>query len=365
MGRIDYSCPLPEKKLLERFKPVFKKLESHNSATIVALPFAGRTSNLRYILSNKDIQNKLGFPTKNRIISLVDIDKTNGTYESFISETIVSLSQKTVSIDIFKDTYLLNKELLSIIQKLTETKEVVLILTLNQKSISFSSDVDRLIAQLQKNTDKFPLTILWSIDTEVYRKYIKSHPSSTFGQNLFYFPTFDKIETEYSAKRILLSKSIEKFEHFKDAFNKTGGIAGLFHTYASIDSSDLYSQELVQRIFKKIDNEIKANKELADKLITDQAKDLIIKEIDKSTNYKSIKLLVNPTAQEINILNSLLESTIPLSRDDIAQILWGKSWNTKYSDWAIDKTISRLRKKIIGNEIRILTIKNFGYQLFK
>jgi DNA-binding response OmpR family regulator len=127
----------------------------------------------------------------------------------------------------------------------------------------------------------------------------------------------------------------------------------------------LYNQELIQKIFRKLNEEIKNSKHLISKLITDYATELIMKECNNSINYKSIKLLSNPTAQEINILNSMLQNNNPVSRDEIAQILWGKSWNMKYSDWAIDKSISRLRKKISGNEIRILTIKNFGYQLFK
>lgn len=365
MGKIDYSCPLPEEKLVERFKPVFNKLENHNSSTLIALPFTGRTSNLRYILNNPSVLKKLGFSTKNKIISLVDIDKTGGTYESFISEVIESVSHKRMAAYTFKDSYLLNKELQKIVENLTKKEEIVLIITLNQKSILFSADIDRLLAQSQKSASKFPLTIMWSIDTEVYRRYNKSHPSSTFGQNLFYFPTFSKTETEYSIKRILLSKSIEKFENYKNSFEKTAGIAGLFHTFTNITDIDLYKQELVQKILKYLNEEIKSNKESIDKLITTHAKELIFKKNDNSINYKSIKLIKSPTAQEINLLNTLLKIDGPISRDNIAQILWGKNWNSKYSDWAIDKTISRLRKKIIGNEIKILTIKNFGYQLFK
>ena len=44
----------------------------------------------------------------------------------------------------------------------------------------------------------------------------------------------------------------------------------------------------------------------------------------------------------------------PLSRDEIAEIIWGKSWQSKYSDWALDKAISRLRRKINSPQYRIL-----------
>lgn len=345
MGKIDYSSPLPIKSLENRFKKILDVLGKKQSATLVALPYTGRTSNLRFIAKNKSL-------------TLFDIDKTTGTYESFVYELISLLGSKTPKS--YQDAYLLDKELFELISKLTKKKEIVLILTLNNKALPFLKEIDRLMALCQKSTSKFPLTILWSVDTEVYRKYVKDRPSSTFSQNLFYFPTFTKDETEYSIKRILLSKSINKNAD-KLAFEKTGGIAGLFHFLAN----DLWDEDLSQEIFKKLKNEIDNNKNIIDKLITKDAINLIEKNVKNITKFKSIKLLSNPTAQEINILNFLLENNTPVSRDDIAKILWGKSWNTKYSDWAIDKAISRLRKKIVGNEIKILTLKNFGYQLFK
>jgi hypothetical protein len=36
----------------------------------------------------------------------------------------------------------------------------------------------------------------------------------------------------------------------------------------------------------------------------------------------------------------------PVSRDRIAKTLWGSQWSEKYSDWAIDQIISKLRKKL-------------------
>lgn len=345
MGKMDYSSPLPTKGMENRFGKVFETLGRHQSATLVALPYTGRTSNLRYLANEKSFV-------------LFDIDKTTGTYESFVYELISSIGSK--SPQSYQDAYLLNKELFELISRITMEKEIVLILTLNNKALPFLKEIDRLIALSQKSATKFPLTILWSVDTEVYRKYVKDHPSSTFGQNIFYFPTFTKDETEYSIKRILLSKSISK-DVDKLAFEKTGGIAGLFHFLAN----DLWDEDLSQEILKKLKVEIDNNKNIIDKLISKSAIDLIEKNVKNTTKFKSIKLLSNPTAQEINILNCLLENNTPVSRDDIAKILWGKSWNTKYSDWAIDKAISRLRKKIVDSEIKILTVKNFGYQLFK
>lgn len=35
-----------------------------------------------------------------------------------------------------------------------------------------------------------------------------------------------------------------------------------------------------------------------------------------------------------------------IKREEIARVIWGEQWDTKYSDWAIDQMISTLRKKM-------------------
>ena len=56
-----------------------------------------------------------------------------------------------------------------------------------------------------------------------------------------------------------------------------------------------------------------------------------------------------------------------ISRDEIATILWKEeSYDDKYSDWAIDKMISRLREKLILGGLtayNIKTLRGKGYQL--
>jgi DNA-binding winged helix-turn-helix (wHTH) protein len=54
-----------------------------------------------------------------------------------------------------------------------------------------------------------------------------------------------------------------------------------------------------------------------------------------------------------------------VGRDDIAKAIWRGEWTEKYSDWAIDKLVSKLKKKLIFSNYEILTIKNRGYQLMK
>ena len=51
-------------------------------------------------------------------------------------------------------------------------------------------------------------------------------------------------------------------------------------------------------------------------------------------------------------------------RDVIAQAIWGKDWQDKYSNWALDRLVFRIRKKLksIGLEGELLkTVKKKGF----
>lgn len=71
------------------------------------------------------------------------------------------------------------------------------------------------------------------------------------------------------------------------------------------------------------------------------------------------------TASEEKVLRVLyLHISHIVQRDDIAQALWGNIWLEKYSEYMIDKTIYRLRGKIL-RPYKIITLKNRGYVLIK
>lgn len=72
------------------------------------------------------------------------------------------------------------------------------------------------------------------------------------------------------------------------------------------------------------------------------------------------------TLQEYHLLSTFIKKKNSLlSRDQIAQALWGKDFEEKYSDWAIDQVISQLRNKLEKLGIpatRLQTIRNRGYR---
>lgn len=72
------------------------------------------------------------------------------------------------------------------------------------------------------------------------------------------------------------------------------------------------------------------------------------------------------TRQEYVTLSMFLENAGKLrTRDDIGDVLWGKESYEKYSDWAIDQLMSKLRKKLkdLGVASKLVTVRGKGYKL--
>lgn len=94
---------------------------------------------------------------------------------------------------------------------------------------------------------------------------------------------------------------------------------------------------------------------------------IYINQKTKTVYAEGKRLHDEPTKSEYKILRLLYKNKGELvSREDIAQAIWGPNFIKKYSDWAIDRTISRLRKKIgdsAKNSKYIETVKGRGLRL--
>lgn len=70
--------------------------------------------------------------------------------------------------------------------------------------------------------------------------------------------------------------------------------------------------------------------------------------------------------QEYEILKFFLKNPSRLrSREEVGEAMWGKESYDKYSDWAIDKVMSKIRKKLkeAGAEELVATVRGRGYKL--
>ena len=72
------------------------------------------------------------------------------------------------------------------------------------------------------------------------------------------------------------------------------------------------------------------------------------------------------TNQEYRVMKFLLTDQNRLrSREDIGKVMWGEESYEKYSDWAIDQVMSKIRKKLktLGTSTKLVTIRGRGYKL--
>jgi len=72
------------------------------------------------------------------------------------------------------------------------------------------------------------------------------------------------------------------------------------------------------------------------------------------------------TKGEFNLLKYLFKNeSLAISRDEVAEVIWGKEARQKYSDWAIDKIISRIRDKIEDDSRKpkhLITLRGVGFK---
>jgi hypothetical protein len=74
----------------------------------------------------------------------------------------------------------------------------------------------------------------------------------------------------------------------------------------------------------------------------------------------------NFTRNEFKLLKYFFENEeLVVTRDDIAEVLWGKDAAKKYSEWAIDKVISRIREKTEETSRKpkyLITLRGVGFK---
>ena len=113
---------------------------------------------------------------------------------------------------------------------------------------------------------------------------------------------------------------------------------------------------------------------LLEKFIKSKMKEVVERNNNETLLIKEKTVYINetpindqPTKNEFKILHELYKHKGNLlDRNKIAESLWGENKVEDYSDWAIDRTISRLRKKLgdsAQNPRFLHTVKGRGYKL--
>lgn len=122
-------------------------------------------------------------------------------------------------------------------------------------------------------------------------------------------------------------------------------------------------------LISKIDGRAKTFGQFFDQIVSSEKphQSLSYKEENGEVYFGPLSCLDQFTPQEYGVLNFLVKNqNSVVSRDQIAEVLWNKESHEKYSDWAIDKVISVVRKKLQSMGFppqKLQTLKKRGFKL--
>ncbi len=411
----DFFYPLPKHKLNKRFRRLFEVIKSRQSGSFIGLPESAKSGYLQFLLYEKDIIKTIipDYCENHKIFYFEPIPIiTDNPYHW--------LFQLSVNLEMFDRDYKhVNTEDPVIL--MTNIQKYILNLFDKKKHITF-------LISSPNVWDELPTVVshVWKSIWEVMRKppvnpcslifllhsknpSLEEYPGFyerlkiIMSENCIYFPTLDREDSLYTINRFAYFTKLKiKSGYKEEIYSLTGGFYPLITHSIKVLAS------------MKVDISNKILKSLGENSIIEQHIILLWRSIADTQRAELKKSLIKPhsncesTLYRLGILDQKGEIrsiwirdfvkskkylmidkadvTIRkylkgkeylvykrlyfnignlVTRDEIADALWGKKATEKYSDWAIDKTISRIRKKLkkYSSGSSLITIKDKGYIL--
>jgi DNA-binding winged helix-turn-helix (wHTH) protein len=235
--------------------------------------------------------------------------------------------------------YSIHKSIKELINKIPKDQNLLLFIVKPDAFKSMDITISNLLYSIWKD-NKDNLTFIFSFSKIIPKEDLKSKYGLLFeaiNANVYTIPSVSSDDIKHSIM------------HWSEKLN---------HQFSNIDIENIvkYSNGSLY-LSKQLCQEISQNEKTnIDKL----CKSVVEKYTVNITNTKlSIKKTGNViylnkidisrlfTYQEFSVLKLLVErSGMVVNRDDIAFALWGDKLFDKYSDWAIDKFVSLIRKKL-------------------
>ena len=377
---MDYTYPLPPKYLHPRYDRVFGAFKKGLSSTLIGLPQSSRSSYFKFILEY-DPEFLSEFIDNNKFTFLVLED------ENLSPRRLIN----TLSIKLLQSSLLSPGAKTELENRLRTSDDLLSLLGLEAALTSISRDHHLVIVLYQAekmltNPESIrTLQRLWGIFRHPPQSFIvfcfigspvllekKNQPllsplKLAIEENIIDFPLFDQAELDYTRSRLefFSGQKISAPVHSL-ASTLSGGHYVLYKLLISLTLSEL--QLLSQtKNHPQIDSIVQ--------MIWDS-----LTYLDKQNRPFSIPLLpppvhsrettlAGPSVPQLTAQQKLIFDYFQahphqvVSRDEIAGVIWGKLAAEKYSDWAIDRSISNLKKKLSGTPYQILTLRNRGYKI--
>lgn len=400
--------PLKFKQLEKRYKPVFDEISTGRSVSFIGLPLSAKSGYLQYIFRNELFLKESipNYPLKHKVLYFEPVPiKADNFFLHQLASAIENIDFGYTKPK-ENDSNTIFNSLLSYISKLgKEKKKLTLFISLhNVQHLLTAEDGQQLRALWEpyRNPPNNPLNFVFmshsqtpGIDPipEFYQAVIEPMTES-----IYYFPTLDIEDSTYSAKRYAKLVDVKlSEEQIQEIVKGAGGYYPLItravktlkgQEASIVTNSDLSDSPYIIDAINALKSSLTEQQRIQlrsaaqgrgghDSTLNNLG--IIKKGIVESTwiqDYYRDKPKSKIQAREEYLLKGnelrvfrelLIKEEGVVSRDEIALILWAEEASEKYSDWAIDKLISRIRGKLKdGNsEYIIVTVKGSGYSMFK
>ena len=358
----------------------------------------GRNSIIRHISENRaNVKEEVGASFDDVILLEVDTHDRNILLGSWLK----MLRDQDMLTDDFKDL-----SLIEIVVKVTRDlkKRVLLCVWVSEEGV----DVPFLESLRQANSMMvdFQFSFPFEVEKAELKSYLGNLTQFAF-QNLWYLPLYENNDVDVIIKNQVDQGFVDVTDsQVEQIKNLSGGYPRLVRFFLRNPdeiSGDSWSDPEVNHFFDEIwdglSDESKKNLfDLVSNDDVDEVSEYLIKtkllhESDGKYSFFSemfleyVKELANSlpisvkekdgkvmvdgknletllSVQEFDVFKLLLEKRGEVvSRDSVAEALWGDNWQDKYSDWAIDQMVSRIRKKIGDRTSKALikTIRGKGF----
>lgn len=390
---------LPEDKIIKRFKGVFDAFKNNISAVIVGLPQTSKSVIISTLYKcNSPVFIKL---SGDYVINCIFVNTYSGdnnpkSFMNYLVSQFLTLKNiNSVNIKNLEKHIINGNTDLAII----ELKNIVNSLPPRNIIAMFIHDIDDYIDKYPEFMKSFQQLQkqIWSINTPLVFCFT-GEPSMLNNvkislrqilphQKTFYYPLFDKKEMDYSRYRLeKLQGLILDDDIHKKICNLAGGHYFLYKIIAieykngmkdlNIETvkSNRNIYKVLERIQKAINDCIEQYEELSNEILK---KMKVLKNGKYVIPLLPIELNDEETLQDNKILNILSgqglivfeylqkNSKKIVAKEEIAKLIWGKDWVNNYSEQAIDKSISRLKKQLKGSNFRIAVLRNRGVKLIE
>jgi hypothetical protein len=375
---MDFSYPLPKANLHRRYDRVFSALTNSQSVNLIGLPLSSRSAFLKFILEySPDFLHEF-IPSINPLFVIINPDSLAPTRlltyltEKFTPLFSPKIVKKLKQASAAGDYYLHLIALENALSQLPLSQRIVLVIYDSDQLLSCQPDTIEILNRLYHLRHGQPdalityCFIMSPFFLENISSPLLSPLFSALNEVRVNFPLFSIEELNYTRRRL------EFFQHrhisisaHKLCSQLSGGHYLLYKSLYQLDQNQLsrISQTHFHPNLSGLLNSIASGLNSADKLSGTYFTPLL--PIPQHTPEPS----VSPHIPMLTSYQKLLFDYFTdhpsqiISRDQIAAIIWGSNSTQKYSDWAIDQLLSRLRAKLKNTGYQLSTIKNRGFYM--